>query len=321
MLILVYVDDLILACQSREDMEDLKAKISESFECTGKGPLHFFLGMEVQRDGDLGEITLGHSQYIKELLRAYGSENCRPATTPLDAGHQVVCSGEQCQKVDAGQYPPTIGELMWLGLTTRPHILHSVAKLAQRNQDPHSEHMVAVKHILRYLASTVDVKLHYQKCGQAFTGFVDADWGGDRLDRKSHTGYVFFLSGGPVSWRSEKQQSVALSSTEAEYMALTTACKEAIALRRLIVEIGCGDLKTPTVMHGDNLSAQHLAKNPVHHSRTKHIDIRYHFIREVMKEGHVVLEYTSTNEMIADIMTKNLSKGKHNGFMKMLNLF
>lgn len=321
MLILVYVDDLILACQSREDMEDLKAKISESFECTDKGPLHLFLGMEVQRDGDLGEITLGHSQYIKELLRAYGSENCRPATTPLDAGHQVLCAGEQCQKVDAGQYQSTIGELMWLGLTTRPDILHSVAKLAQRNKDPHSEHMVAVKHILRYLASTVDVKLHYQKCGQAFTGFVDADWGGDRLDRKSYTGYVFFLSGGPVSWRSEKQQSVALSSTEAEYMALTTACKEAIALRRLIVEIGCGDLKTPTVMHGDNLSAQHLAKNPVHHSRTKHIDIRYHFIREVMKEGHVVLEYTSTNEMIADIMTKNLSKGKHNGFMKMLNLF
>nr|XP_041630563.1 secreted RxLR effector protein 161-like [Drosophila kikkawai] len=201
--------------------------------------------MEIERKGELGEITLAQTQYIQDLLHR----------------HQV----------DETKYQTVVGELMWLALTTRQDILHSVAKLAQRNKEPHSEHLAGVKHVMRYLASTLEYKLHYKKTGQAFAGYVDADWGDDRLDRKSYTGYVFFLAGGPTSWKSEKQHSVALSSTEAEYMALSTACKEAVAMRRLIIELGCGDAETPTIVFGDNLSAQQLAKNPVHHARTKHI--------------------------------------------------
>ncbi|KAH8392285.1 hypothetical protein KR215_004727 [Drosophila sulfurigaster] len=209
---------------------------------------------------------------------------------------------------------------MWVALTTRPDILHSVAKLAQRNQDPHSEHLAGVNHVLRYLASTSELKLHYKKCEQALVGYVDADWGGDHTDRRSYTGYVFYLAGGAISWKSEKQHSVALSSTEAEYMALSAACKEAVALRRLFIEIGCGDESTPTFLYGDNLSAQQLAKNPVHHARTKHIDIRHHFVRDVVKEGHVTLKYVSTDLMIADILTKNLQKLKHTEFTNKMNL-
>ncbi|XP_043661609.1 secreted RxLR effector protein 161-like [Drosophila teissieri] len=119
---------------------------------------------------------------------------------------------------------------MWLALTTRPDILHSVSKLAHRNQNPHAEHMAGIKHILRYLSSTVDVKLHYQQCGQSFCGYVDANWAGDRLARKSYTGYIYLLADGPISWRSEQQRSVALSSTEAEYMALSAAFKDAIVM-------------------------------------------------------------------------------------------
>ncbi|XP_068149509.1 uncharacterized protein [Drosophila tropicalis] len=191
-------------------MDAIKAAISNAFDCTDKGATELFL------DGELGPITLGHSQYINDMLVRYGIENCRPAVTPLDAGHQVACDNKQCKRVDIGSYQTQIGELMWLALTTRPDILHSVAKLAQRNQDPHSEHEAGVKHILRYLASTMDKKLRYKRTGQAFSGHVDADWGGDKTDRKSYTGYVFFLAGGPISWKSEKQRSVALSSTEAE---------------------------------------------------------------------------------------------------------
>ncbi|XP_046868715.1 uncharacterized protein LOC124461204 [Drosophila willistoni] len=123
--------------------------------------------------------------------------------------HQVACDNEQCKRVDIGSYQTQIGELMWLALTTRPDILHSVAKLAQRSQDPHSEHEAGVKHILRYLASTMNKKLPYKRTGQPFSGYVDADWGGDKTDRKSYTGYIFFLAGGPISWKSEKQRSVA----------------------------------------------------------------------------------------------------------------
>ncbi|XP_046869130.1 uncharacterized protein LOC124461684, partial [Drosophila willistoni] len=179
----------LMGCQEKSDLDRIKSAIMAPFECVDKGPVRLFLGMEVHRDGELGEISLGHLQYIKDLLERYGYAQCR--------------------------------QLQHLGF-----------------------------------------KIHYKQSDAAFTGFVDADWAGDRIDRKSYTGYVYFLAGGPISWKSEKQRSVALSSTEAEYMALSTACKEAIVLRRLIIEIGCGEEDTSTVLYGDNLSAQQLAKNP-----------------------------------------------------------
>ncbi|XP_070068066.1 uncharacterized protein [Drosophila takahashii] len=297
-LILVYVDDLIIACQDKEDLINIKSKISKSFDCVDQGQLHMFLGMKVQREGELGDITLSQSQYIENLLHRHGIRECKPATTPLDAGFQVSCDKDGCKKVNEQEYQKAIGEIMWLALCTRPAILHSISKLAQRNKDPHIEHWTGVKHVLRYLASTKDLKLHYKNSKEALSGYVDADWGGDKTDRKSRTGYVFYLAGKPISWKSEKQRSVALSSTEAEYMALSFACKEAISLRRLILEIGCGDSKTSTTMHTDNLSAQQLAKNPVHHSRSKHIDIRYHFVRNIVREGQIILQYLPTNQMI-----------------------
>ncbi|XP_043062737.1 secreted RxLR effector protein 161-like [Drosophila yakuba] len=186
---------------------------------------------------------------------------------PLGAGFQIDCISDKCKKVDPTVYQSVVGELLWLALTTRPDILHTA--YTKRNQNPHAEHMAGIKHILRYLSSTVDMKLHYQQCGQSFCG----------LDRKSTTGYIYLCAGGPISWRIEKQRSVALSSTEVEYMALSAAFKEAI-----ILEIGCRDDNTPIVVYGDNLSVQALTNNPFNHSRTKHIDIRYHFVRDVVKE-------------------------------------
>ncbi|KAH8323020.1 hypothetical protein KR067_004494 [Drosophila pandora] len=200
---------------------------------------------------------------------------------------------------------------MWVALTTRPNILHSVSKLAQPIQSPHAEHMAGIKHMFRYLASTIDMKLHFRQCGESFCGYLDANWAGDRLDRMSYTGYIYLLAGGPISWRSKKQRIVALSSTEAEYKALSAAFKEAIVMRRLIMEIGCGDNHTPIA----------LTKNPVHHSRTKHIDMRYRFVSEFVKEGQVLLKYKCTTEMIVDILTKNILKTKHEELTKMFHLF
>ncbi|XP_043862235.1 secreted RxLR effector protein 161-like [Drosophila santomea] len=169
-----------------------------------------FLGLEVQREGELGEITLSQSQYIENLLQRHGIKECRAAATPLDAGFQITCDKEGCKIVNEQAYQAVIGELMWLALSSRPDILHSVSKLAQRNKDPHSENLTGVKHVLRYLASTKDLKLHYKISNEPLTGYVDADWGGDKTDRKSNTGYLFYLAGGPISWKSEKQRSVAL---------------------------------------------------------------------------------------------------------------
>lgn len=148
-------------------------------------------------------------------------------------------------------------------------------------------------------------------------GFVDSDWANDS-DRKSYTGYVFKLSSGPVSWQCMKQKTVALSSTESEYIALSEACKEAIYLRNILKELI--DFSDKVVVYNDSQSAQKLALNPVFHKRSKHIDVKYHFVRECILNSFIDVQYQETNEMVADALTKSLVRAKHNYFVEKLGL-
>ncbi|XP_039968112.1 secreted RxLR effector protein 161-like [Bactrocera tryoni] len=184
-------------------------------------------------------------------------EDCRDATTPLDAGFTVHCSNEMCKKVDKVQYQSIVGALMYLAISTRPDIIHSVSKLSQRNTNPHIEHEAGVKHLLRYLKKTADFKLHYVKTGKDIEGFADADWGSDPTDRKSYTGYAFVAAGGVFSWESKKQSVVALSSTEAEYIALSATAKEAAYITKLLKEMGFGKSRP---MHQKLYEAAFLTK-------------------------------------------------------------
>ncbi len=261
--IAVYVDDIIVACSSETDLLAIKKKIAESFNIVDKGRVQHFLGMEIERVGSIGPISVGHSQYVQNLLKQYGMEQCRGASTPLDPEFKIQCTTNDCEKVNATEYQSLIGALMYLAVTTRPDILHSVSKLAQRNCDPHIEHETAAKHILRYLSVTKNLKLNFRKTGKQAEDF---------------------------SWESKKQVTVALSTTEAEYMALSAAAKEAVYLRKLLYEMNCHEGVGPFTMYGDNLSSQHLARNPVYHNRSKHIDIRFHFIREVVKNNVINLK-------------------------------
>lgn len=150
---------------------------------------------------------------------------------------------------------------------------------------------------------------------------MDSDWGSDRDDRKSCTGYVTMLANGPVSWKSRKQKSVALSTMEAEYMALSEVTKEIIHQRQMLKEVGVEHLvKGPTLIYCDNQSAIRLAKDSVHHDRSKHVDIRYHYTRDMQREGRIEIKYLSTSEMAADILTKGLSKIKHDHCVRILKL-
>lgn len=318
MLIAVYVDDLIIACKNKEEILKFKAHLSEEFEVSDKGILNHFLGMNISREGEIGAIKVSQNQYIKDILKQYQMEMCKPISVPLDPGFQTHCAND-CKRVNKEQYQSIIGALTYLSITTRPDIQHSVSKLAQHNTDPHIEHMTAVKHILRYLKGTIDLGLVY-KFGEArVKGYADSDWGGNTIDRKSYTGYIFFLGECVISWESKKQATVALSSTEAEYMAMSNASKEAIYLKRLLDEIGiryCDSI----LLNIDNQGAIKLAMNPVYHNRTKHIDIKYHHIREVVRNKEVTLNYCPTTEMIADILTKNLPKSKHLNFVNLMNM-
>ena len=316
-LIAVYVDDLLIACSDLNELNQIKSQIAEKVSVVDKGPAKNFLSIEIERDGATGQITIHQNKYIRELLHEYKMEECRPVSTPLEPKFQVICENDNCEKVNPTLYQSLIGSLMYLAICTRPDILHSVCKLSQRNKDPHHEHMAAARRLLKYLNKSANYELRYRKTGQPVICYADADWGGDASNRKSYTGYVFILAGSAFSWESKKQATVALSSTEAEYMALSSAAKEAVFLKKLLseVKIHCPE---KILIYGDNLGAIHLVKNPIYHSRSKHIDIKYHHIRNVFSEGLIDLQYCNSNSNISDVFTKNLSKDNHIKFVEAL---
>lgn len=320
-IIAVYVDDILLAISSEQLLNKIKQQISSEFAVVDKGPVSYYLGMEIRCERNT--ISVSHKQFICELLKEHGMAETRSCSTPLDPGQRFKrctdCSG--CSFVDTKRYQSLIGSLMYLGISTRPDIAHSVSKLAQFNTNPHAEHLAAAKHILRYLFSTMNTKILFKRTGQNLVAYADADWAGSCDERKSYTGYTFVLAGASITWESRKQQTVALSSTEAEYMALCAASKETVYLRNFLKELGFENfVKGPTILYGDNISSQHLVKNPMYHAKTKHIDIKMHYVREVYNKNLIEIKYVPTDKNIADIFTKNLNKKKHMSLSNQLGL-
>jgi hypothetical protein len=222
---------------------------------------------------------------------------------------------EEAREMKKVPYINLVGSLMYAMLGTRPDIAYAVGALAKFNSAPRHCHWTAAKHVLRYIKSTLNYGIVFLSSGNdSLLGHCDADWAGDVDTRRSTTGYVFTLSGGAVSWASRRQQTIALSTTEAEYMATTEATKEACWLRLLLEDLGHSQLQ-PTLIKSDSQGALALVKNPVYHSRTKHIDIRHHFVREKYTDGTVNFEYCPTSDMIADILTKSLPKSVHGGLI------
>lgn len=316
-LIAVYVDDLLIASSNLQELNEVKTHIASKVQVVDKGPASNFLSIEIERYGETGEIDIHQRKYISDLLHQYAMDECRPVSTPLETKFQIACSDENCKKVNPVEYQSLIGSLMYLAVCSRPDILHSVCKLSQKNTEPHQEHMTAARRILKYLNKTIDFKLRYKRTGEPIMCYVDADWGGDNESRKSYTGYVFILAGGVFSWESKKQPTVALSSTEAEYMALSSAAKEAIYLKKLLgeIQLHCPD---KIMINGDNMGSLHLVKNPIFHNRTKHIDIKFHHVRDAYTNGHIDIKYCCSSNNIADILTKNLSKTCHLKFVREL---
>jgi len=209
-------------------------------------------------------------------------------------------------------YREAIGSLMYLMIGTRPDLAFCVAKLAQYCESPKQKHWTAVKRVLRYVSGTKHFSLTYE-AGLAY-GYCDSDWAGDVKDRKSTSGYIFMMCGGPVSWSSRKQTVVATSSCEAEYIALSYCCKEAIWLRRLISflpPLHASNIPKPAMLiFSDSQSAIKLSGNGSINRRNKHIDITYHFVRDVVTRKDVFLEYKPDKDMVADMLTKPLARIK-----------
>jgi hypothetical protein len=297
-----------LAESSRKETLAIKHKVEVDL-----GHLSCYLGLNITKSND--EIKIHQKNYIQDLLKKFGMENCKTCTTPLSGKLEVSTNSSDTDQ--AYPYQELIGCLMFLSVNTRPDISYVTSYLSQFNTRYNKTHWLAAKRVLQYLKGTIDYAICYKKSGEPLVGYSDADWANCTIDRRSYTGYVFKLSGSPVSWASRKQQTVALSSAEAEYMAITEATKEGIYLKRFISELICDPqvrqhfVQNSITINTDSQSAQSLALNPVHHHRTKHIDTRYHFIREKICDNVISLEYTKSSHMPADILTKPLLRVAH----------
>jgi hypothetical protein len=314
-IVVIYVDDLMVASDNPRKLQRLKSELSKSFEMKDLGPLSFCLGIEFTQDVKKQTITMSQSKYIKETLSRFNMENCKGVTTPINPNEKL--SKEMCPKTEEEKkavemlpYQSLVGSLMYLAVSTRPDIAHAVSMLSQFNTNFGEQHWRAAKRVLRYLKNTENLSLMFKKYGQELVGYADADWGASIDDRRSYTGYVFNFANVAVSWESRKQRTVAMSSTEAEYMALSESTKEAIHLRRFLSEVL--DQPSTTIIFNDNQGAGQLSKNHVFHNRTKHVDIRHHFIREAVEREDIKVEYLPTDQMPADVLTKGLSSPKQN---------
>ncbi|CAL2242014.1 unnamed protein product [Prunus armeniaca] len=230
--------------------------------------------------------------------------NCNPVQNPIVPGFKITRDAEG-ESFDSTYYKQIIGSLMYL-TATRPDIMYVVSLLSRFMETPTELHYLAAKRVLRYLKGTVDYGLFYKKGkSNELVGFSDSDYAGDLEDRKSTSSHVFMLSSGAVSWSSKKQQVVTLSTTEAEFIAAASCACQAVWLRRILEELHCIQ-KKPTLIYCDNSSTIKLSKNPVLHGRSKHIDVRFHFLRDLTKAGVVDLVHCQSQDQIADILTKPL---------------
>jgi hypothetical protein len=318
-IIAVWVDDLIILGRNLVDVGQIKRQLSWKFQMKDLGELRHFLGIQVERDRKNRTLTIHQETYLRTILHRFGMSDCKPVSTPLPPGTKLVKATNEDRLIDPKLYQSIVGSLMYAMVSTRPDIAFAVQQLSQFCNKPTATHYQEAKRCLRYLKGTLTAGLTYYGDDSEYAiGFCDADHGAGE-DRKSIMGYLFLMKGGAISWQAKKQSTVAISSTEAEYGALTQASKEFLWFTKLFTELKRPDYG-PTILYSDNQGAIALAHNPLYHARTKHIDIQVHFIRECVSNDQIELQYCPTDDMVADVLTKALGREKHWRFMRMIGM-
>ena len=295
--------------------------LMKKFKMRDLGELKWILGMRVERSEE--KIDISQEAYLNELLERFDMSESKPAPTPLPQKvEELVVNSEEAKKLygNKKRYQSIVGALLYLSNTTRPDITYSVNFLARKMSKPSEQDNLFAKRVMRYLNGTRKMKLRYERRGEKLVGYSDASYAEDKEDRKSTGGYTFVANGGAISWKSTKQKDVTLSSCEAEYYALANAAKEAMWLKSLIQEVDKNAKNEPIIIFEDNQSTITFAKNPIQSERTKHIEVRHHYIRQKVAEGKIEVKYMPTEEQIADIFTKSLCRVKHEKFTRALGL-
>lgn len=323
--ILVYVDDLLILTPTMEERHKIVCKLQKLYKLRVLDNVELFLGVQLKwtqgKDGRLISLTMSQSLYTDSVVRRFEMQNCNPAVTPMvESFFSGLDLEEQVPLVDIQLYQQMIGSLLYLALRTRPDILAAVLILARFQSAPTQYCHRGVKRVLRYLRGTSKFALHYQAGETTLQAYVDADYAGDSMDRKSMSGFLVKAGDATFAWGARKQSAVALSTCEAEYYAMTMAAQELIWLGRVMSEAGL-NVKEGTPLRSDNQSAITWATGercPT--GRAKHIDVRIHFIRDLVKESMIDVVYVPTEENDADFLTKPLGRVLLQGVLSRISL-
>ncbi|KAJ9544703.1 hypothetical protein OSB04_024410 [Centaurea solstitialis] len=299
----IYVDDIIFGSISRELCQKFETIMTEEFKMSMMGEINFFLGLQVRQFSD--GIFINQSKYIFDLLKKYDMSGCHSIGTPMATGNSIGPDHEG-KDVDLRNYRSMVGSLMYL-TASRPDIMFATCVCARYQAKPKESHLAAVKRIFRYLKGTPYYGIWYPKgLGFELQAYTDADYGGCNMDRKSTSGHLQFLGNKLVSWASKKQQCVSTSTAEAEYVAAASCCSQVLWMQSQLRDYGLEYKKIP--IYCDSKSAIAISANPVQHSKTKHIDIRYHFLKDNVEKENIELYFVNTEYQLADLFTKALDE-------------
>ena len=316
----VYVDDLVICGKLIQDVEKVKQSLALHFPIKDLGLIDTIIGWKITRDRLTRSLKISQAHYINDTVESFGLDKVKTYTSPLDGYSGILPAGQDEQLADDSAYLSAIGSLGYASNSTRPDISFAVSQLASFNSSPVQRHWNSVCRVFRYLKGTENYCINYSfgPVSDEFSSalklqlFSDSDYASDITSRRSVSGYILMVGGGPVSWQSKRQKSVATSTMEAEYVALFEASKHAVWVTRFLKDLHVSDqliddngLRTFT----DNQSALALARG-TNSARTKHIDVAYHFTRECVTNGDIAVEYIPTNHMIADVLTKPLTRSK-----------
>jgi len=301
LLVQIYVDDIVFGSTNEKMCKHFSEIMSSEYEMSMMGELTYFLGLQVKQTSD--GIFINQEKYVRDLLKKYQFDSVSSKDTPISAP-LTLDSDPNGKQVDPTKYRGMVGSLMYL-TASRPDIMFATCLCARFQSDPREAHANAVKRIFRYLKGVPRLGLWYPKGSSLdLMGYSDSDHAGCKIDRKSTTGGCHFLGGKLVSWTSKKQTAVSLSTAEAEYISAASCCAQILWMKNQLTDYGVKYTKTPIFC--DNTSAIAISHNPVMHSKTKHIDLRYHFIRDHIIKGDIELHFIPTDQQLADVFTKPL---------------
>lgn len=307
--VVVYVDDFLIACKKRKPIEKTANNLKEHFTLSNLGEIRHYLGVQVIRDNN-GIFWIHQGNYIDQILARFGLHEAKTSSIPLDPGFDKI--EEQVPMKDSEKYQQLIGALLYISVNTRPDITASVCILSQYNKQPTETTWNEAKRIARYLKGTKNLWLklgNEEDEERELYGYSDADWAQSKKDRKSNSGHIYKYNGSLISWGCKKQNSISLSTMEAEYIALAEACQEGLWIQRLLKDFGKQQRKK-TVIYEDNQSCLKFILNSKFSNRTKHIDTKYHFVKDLKNRDIMDFKYCPTEHMLADMLTKPMGAQK-----------